>query len=118
MKEHARAFKPVFVKANARLQDIFGLTMVELPSREKAASTSAAARRAQIAKEKAGKVGTSNAYILKNVLPGNVRDGVVSWDPEEQEWMVMLTVVLALIYVNDRVLSNGKLTLLVLHLVQ
>jgi hypothetical protein len=108
LKEHARAFKPLFVKTNARLQDIFGLQMVQLPNREKAASTSAAARRAQISKEKAGKIASSNAYILQNIVPGQVRLGVVNWEPKEQEWMVLLCLILSLIFVNDRVLSDGK----------
>ncbi|GES74228.1 MAGE-domain-containing protein [Rhizophagus clarus] len=99
--EHPRAYyEIVFNKAQERLEDIFGMKLAELP---KKSFGTGGARKPVGNKDK-----TSKSYILKNVLPQEYREtDIINWGKNEQEGL--LTVILSLIHVNGRVLSDDQL---------
>ncbi|RIB28767.1 MAGE family-domain-containing protein [Gigaspora rosea] len=110
LHEHSRAFTVVMSKARERLRDIFGMDLVELPAKEKKAVTSSGTtRRGGANKDKSSSA--SKSYALQNILPQKLREtGLIQWDRnEEQEIMGLLTVILSLIHVNGRVLSDDQL---------
>ncbi|CAG8646897.1 10124_t:CDS:2 [Cetraspora pellucida] len=109
LHEHSRAFTVVMNKARERLRDIFGMDLVELPAKEKKAVTSSGTtRRGGANKDKSS---SSKSYALQNILPQKLRDtDLIQWDRNgEQETMGLLTVILSLIHVNGRVLSDDQL---------
>ncbi|CAG8761955.1 736_t:CDS:2, partial [Acaulospora morrowiae] len=107
LKEHSRSFPVILSKAQERLRDIFGMDLVELPVKDKRVNigSNAPRRNAQV-KEKS----SSNSYILKNILPKKLLEtDLINWDKNKDlEVMGLLTVVLSLILVNGRVLSDGR----------
>ncbi|CAG8477269.1 29376_t:CDS:2 [Racocetra persica] len=108
LHEHSRAFTVVMNKVRERLRDIFGVDLVELPAKEKKAVTSSGTtRRGGANKDKS----SSKSYALQNILPQKLRDtSLIQWDRNgEQETMGLLTVILTLIHVNGRVLSDDQL---------
>jgi hypothetical protein len=52
----------------------------------------------------------TKSYVLKNVLPKEYRmTNIISWEKNnEEDIMGLLTVILSLIHVNGRVLSDGE----------
>ncbi|KAJ3093165.1 hypothetical protein HK102_006081 [Quaeritorhiza haematococci] len=105
LKEHTKAFPVVLKKAQQILRDTVGMELVELPTREKRAANTGAARRAQTAKaEPAG----SKAYVLRTILPIEERETMVEWG-DQAPHMILLCLILSLIYVNGRVLASDVL---------
>ncbi|KAJ3043055.1 hypothetical protein HDV00_005963 [Rhizophlyctis rosea] len=103
LKEHSRAFDAIFVKAQARLRDVFGLELVLMPSKEKPrGGASQSARRATEDRTPT----TSKAYILRSVLPPNTRESVNSWG-DEQPLMVLICIILSLIFVHGRSITDA-----------
>lgn len=101
--EHSRAYyEIVFDKAQERLEDIFGMKLAELP---KKSFGTGGARKPVGNKDKPTK-----SYVLKNVLPQEYREtDIINWGKNEQDIMGLLTVILSLIHVNGRVLSDDQL---------
>lgn len=104
LREHSRVYyEIVFDKAQERLEDIFGMRLAELP---KKSFGTGGARKPVNNKEK-----TLKTYVLKNVLPQEYKEtDIINWGKNEQDIMGLLTVILSLIHVNGRVLSNDQLT--------
>ncbi|CAG8507562.1 1926_t:CDS:2 [Diversispora eburnea] len=101
--DHSRAFPVVLLKAQEKLRDIFGMDLEELPTKEK----STVARRRVIKKENA----SAKSFMLRNILPKKLREiNLIQWDKnQELEKMGLLTVILSLIHVNGRTLSDDQL---------
>ncbi|RIA96908.1 MAGE family-domain-containing protein [Glomus cerebriforme] len=103
LHEHSRAFQVVFDKAQERLEDIFGMSLAELP--KKSFSTGG------IRKPVGNKDKTTKSYVLKNILPQEYREtDIISWEKNNEDIMGLLTIVLSLIHVNGRVLSDDQMT--------
>jgi len=107
LHEHSRAFQVVFDKAQERLEDIFGMSLAELPSKEKKSFGTGGSRKPVGNKDKP----STKSYVLKNVLPQEYRvSDIISWEKNnEEDIMGLLTVILSLIHVNGRVLSDDQL---------
>uniref|UniRef100_A0A1D1Z808 Melanoma-associated antigen G1 n=1 Tax=Anthurium amnicola TaxID=1678845 RepID=A0A1D1Z808_9ARAE len=104
LHEHSRAFyQIVFDKAQERLEDIFGMSLAELP---KKSFGTGGTRKPVGNKDK-----TTKSYVLKNILPQEYREtDIISWERNNEDVMGLLTVILSLIHVNGRVLSDDQLT--------
>ncbi|CAG8602572.1 3845_t:CDS:2 [Funneliformis caledonium] len=98
LHEHSKTFQVVFEKAQELLVDIFGMSLAELPLKEKKAGGSR-------------KPTSSTKYVLKNILSQDYRKvGIISWEKNnEEESMGLLTVILSLIHVNGKLLSDEQL---------
>ncbi|KAJ3286956.1 hypothetical protein HK104_008805 [Borealophlyctis nickersoniae] len=107
LKEHGRAFEPLFKMAQERLRDIFGMELVKLPVRERKVTMSQAVRRGAN-KDKAAS--SSKSYVLRTIVPGEEREGMTKWG-DESPYMVLLCIVLSLIYVHDRVITDTALNM-------
>jgi len=103
-REHSRTFyQVVFDKAQERLEDIFGMSMAELPKKSFVAGGTR--------KPVGNKDQTAKSYVLKNILPQEYREtNIISWEKNNEDIMGLLTVILSLIHVNGRVLSDDQLT--------
>ncbi|RHZ56349.1 hypothetical protein Glove_402g46 [Diversispora epigaea] len=103
LADHSRAFPVVLSKAREKLSDIFGMDLVEMPTKEKPTS----ARRRVTKKENA----SAKSFMLRNTLPKKLREvNLINWDKnQELEKMGLLTVILSLIHVNGRILSDDQL---------
>ncbi|CAI2184238.1 12073_t:CDS:2 [Funneliformis geosporum] len=100
LHEHSRTYQVVFDKAQELLVDVFGMSLAELPLREKKAGGSRKPTQSY-----------STKYVLKNILPQDYREiGIISWEKNNEiESMGLLTVILSLIHVNGKVLSDEQL---------
>lgn len=111
---HSRKFKEVFIAANNELQDVFGMEMVELPTREK---TSVKQKRAAaIAANAEKKTKGSDQWVLRTVLPDAFRIPDIITPPAapdadaEAAYNSLYTMIIALITLSGGVLSDLKLT--------
>ncbi|CAG8531069.1 1000_t:CDS:2 [Ambispora leptoticha] len=107
LQEHSRAFQEIFEQAQDELRDIFGMEMVEMPSKEKKDfAGTGAARRANANK---GASTNCKSYALISILPQQMRNNdLIQWHDEEA-MMGLLTVILSLIFVNGQTLSDDQL---------
>ncbi|RKP11098.1 MAGE homology domain-containing protein [Thamnocephalis sphaerospora] len=106
LKDHSRAFRVIFEKTQVQLRRVFGMELVELPTREKAQQIGvSAARRAAVHREKT----STNTFVLRSILPAELRHAeLIDWG-EDAALMGFSMVVLSLIYVNERTLSEERL---------
>lgn len=112
---HGRSFKNVFASAQRTLRDIFGMQLVELPSKEK---TSLKDRRNQATQtsKTSNNTTSSKSWILLSTLPTALKNDPVIVQPTraptletEASYTAMYTFVLALIYLNNKALTDQKL---------
>ncbi|OAP59125.1 hypothetical protein AYL99_06423 [Fonsecaea erecta] len=102
----------VFEGAQRVLQDVFGMQLMELPSKEK---TTLKDRRAKVSQTKSSS-STTRSYILVSTLPPELKQNPLIVKPTrapneavEGSYIALYTVVLALIYFNDKALPDQKL---------
>lgn len=106
---HSRNFKRVFEQAQARLQSVFGMEMVELPARE----------RVTIREKRAQKGAPANkapaSWVLRSTLPTEFHDPAIlppSAAPtaaEEGMYTSIYTVLIALISLSGGALPEAKM---------
>lgn len=105
-----RQFKNVFAHAQLQLQTVFGMTLVELPAREKV--TLQQRRAAQKTAEKAK---TTASWVLVNVLPDPFRHPEILQPPaaptveEESKYSAVYTTLISLISLSGGQLPDAKL---------
>ncbi|KAI9145327.1 MAGE family-domain-containing protein [Paraphysoderma sedebokerense] len=98
LKEYNRSFTPVFNAAQEKLKDIFGMEMVELPSKERVLLPG---------KAKQTNSGPTKSYVLRNVLkPEVVAASEMINFKEDNAYMGLLGIILSLIYVKEKVASD------------
>ncbi|KAK4200303.1 MAGE family-domain-containing protein [Triangularia verruculosa] len=110
---NGRQFKAVFAGANKQLRAVFGMEMVELPAKDKNLMTTEQKRKA--AKSQSQKETTSNAYVLRSILPQELRtpalthpSKVISADGEAA-YTAIYTLIISLITISGGELSDPRL---------
>ncbi|KAK3396073.1 MAGE family-domain-containing protein [Sordaria brevicollis] len=110
---HGREFKKVFAGAQKQLRAIFGMEMVELPTRDRSLLTVEQKRKAT--KSQSQKEPTSNAYILVSVLPEHLRvpdiitPSKVQSADGEAAYVGLYTMLIAIITLSGGELSDPRL---------
>ncbi|KAK0723799.1 MAGE family-domain-containing protein [Apiosordaria backusii] len=110
---NGRQFKNVFAGAQKQLRAVFGMEMVELPARDKNLMTTEQKRKA--AKSQSQKESTSNAYILKNILPQELRTPALTRPSKvmsaegEAAYTAIYTMIISLITISGGELSDPRL---------
>ncbi|KAI0848227.1 MAGE-domain-containing protein [Daldinia vernicosa] len=110
---NTRSFKRVFEGAQAQLQQVFGMEMVELPVKEK--RTLKEKQRANARKAASQSTASSRQYILVSTLPPEYKSQSIiapSRIPsasEEAAYVGFYTMVISLIVLNGGELSDTKL---------
>ncbi|KAK4175688.1 MAGE family-domain-containing protein [Triangularia setosa] len=110
---NGRQFKAVFAGAQKQLRAVFGMEMVELPARDKNLMTTEQKRKA--AKSQSQKESTSNAYILTNILPQELRTPVLTRPSKvvsaegEAAYTAIYTTIISLITISGGELSDPRL---------
>ncbi|KAI5867735.1 MAGE-domain-containing protein [Durotheca rogersii] len=108
-----RSFKRVFEGAQAQLQRVFGMEMVELPVKEK--RTLKEKQKANARKAASQSVASSRQYILVSTLPREYKSQAIispSRIPstaEEAAYVGFYTMVISLVVLNGGELSDTKL---------
>ncbi|KAG9302319.1 hypothetical protein G9A89_008811 [Geosiphon pyriformis] len=109
LQEHSKVFQEIFDRAQYELRDIYGMELVELPTKEKKPATRSGTVRRATLNNKA----TSSAcksYTLVNILPEELKgDDIIHWQRDEESIMGLLTVILSLILVNGHILTDDQL---------
>ena len=108
----SRQFKNIFAEAQKVLQNTFGMRLVELPSKEK---TSLKDRRTQATQTRASNT-SSKSWILVSTLPDHykrnpnlVQPSHADSDEIESGYTALYSFIIALIYLNNGELAEGKL---------
>ncbi|KAI0838104.1 MAGE-domain-containing protein [Hypoxylon sp. FL0890] len=110
---HPRSFKRVFEGAQAQLQKVFGMEMVELPVKEK--RTLKEKQKANARKAASQSATSSRQYILVSTLPSEyksqsiVAPSRIPSTAEEAAYVGFYTMVVSLIVLNGGELSDTKL---------
>ncbi|KAI2619726.1 MAGE-domain-containing protein [Hypoxylon sp. NC1633] len=108
-----RSFKRVFEGAQAHLQKVFGMEMVELPAKEK--RTLKEKQKANARKANSQSNTSSRQYILVSTLPREYRSqsiiapSRIPSTPEEAAYAGFYTMVISLVVLNGGELSDTKL---------
>lgn len=89
------SFVPIFEEAQEKLREVFGMEMVELPSKDKGTGA---------AKKAAAK--STKQYVLRSTLDPKKMSKVLAWKKELPS-MSVLYVILALIMMSNDVLTEG-----------
>ncbi|KAF9437368.1 hypothetical protein BGZ76_001036 [Entomortierella beljakovae] len=94
LNDHPKLFDTVFLKAQERLRDIFGMELVELKTKSRSGQSS----------DKGAK-----SYMLRNILPLELLSGaVIDWEGELED-MGLLMVILSLIMVREGAIYESAL---------
>ncbi|KAK4649573.1 uncharacterized protein QC761_120190 [Podospora bellae-mahoneyi] len=110
---NGRQFKTAFAGAQKQLRAVFGMEMVELPARDKNLMTTEQKRKA--AKSQSQKEATSNAYILTNILPEELRTPALTRPSKvvsaegEAAYTALYTTIISLITISGGELSDTRL---------
>ncbi|KAF3062091.1 Non-structural maintenance of chromosome element 3 [Daldinia childiae] len=110
---NTRSFKRVFEGAQAQLQQVFGMEMVELPVKEK--RTLKEKQRANARKAASQSTASSRQYILVSTLPPGYKSqsiiapSRIPSTSEEAAYVGFYTMVISLIVLNGGELSDTKL---------
>ena len=112
----SRAFKAVFEGAQACLKDTFGMTLTELPVKEKiTVSQKRAAQRANEASQGSASA-SSKSYVLTSTLPPSLRTPLILPPPRmpsvgaEAGYVGLYTFIVSIIYLcQGSRISEGKL---------
>ncbi|KAI5814731.1 MAGE family-domain-containing protein, partial [Pyronema omphalodes] len=102
---NGRIFKDVFALSQKDLAEVFGMTLTELPVRDK---TKLSQRRAAAS---SSSTATSKNYILTSILPSEYRIPSIMSPASFQDstYLGLVSFVVALVYQNGRVLPQNKL---------
>lgn len=106
MKVAPRQWNQVFQETQKRLREIFGLELVELPTKEKVTlSQKRAAARAEKPSSSTG------SYVLCSVLPQKYRISEILGGQLQNEaaFMGFVTIVITLVYISGGQLSESRL---------
>ena len=110
--QNSRQFKSIFEEAQKQLKNVFGMQLVELPSKEK---TSLKDRRNQATQTKAPST-TSKSWILVSILPKEYKENKNIMQPthapsveSEAEYTGFYSMTVALIYLNSNELTEQKM---------
>ncbi|KAK5198827.1 hypothetical protein LTR96_000262 [Exophiala xenobiotica] len=113
---HGRSFKTVFASAQRTLRDTFGMQLVELPSREKTSLKDRRKEATQTQKSSSTNTTSSKSWILLSVLPSTLKTDPAIVQPTraptletEASYTALYTFILALIYLNNKALTDQKL---------
>ncbi|KAI0154486.1 MAGE-domain-containing protein [Hypoxylon sp. FL1284] len=110
---HSRSFRRVFEGAQAQLQRVFGMVMLELPIKEK--RTLKEKQKANARKASSQNTTPSRQYILVSVLPREYKSqsiiapSRIPSTPEEAAYVGFYTMVISLVVLNGGELSDTKL---------
>ncbi|KAI1648881.1 MAGE-domain-containing protein [Daldinia loculata] len=110
---NTRSFKRVFEGAQAQLQQVFGMEMVELPVKEK--RTLKEKQRANARKAASHSTASSRQYILVSTLPleyksqSIIAPSRIPSTSEEAAYVGFYTMIISLIVLNGGELSDTKL---------
>ncbi|KAI1370707.1 MAGE-domain-containing protein [Hypoxylon crocopeplum] len=110
---NSRSFKRVFEDAQAQLQNVFGMEMLELPVKEK--RTLKEKQKANARKAASQSTTSSRQYILVSTLPREyksqsiVAPSRIPSTPEEAAYVGFYTMIISLIVLNGGELSDTKL---------
>ncbi|KAF8418190.1 MAGE family-domain-containing protein [Tirmania nivea] len=108
---NSRLFKPVFASAQSSLHAIFGMTLTELPMRDKLTLTQ---KRSALRSQKPAST-NSKSYILTTLLPPAFRvpeilsAGTTSTNTKEEAYVALTTTICSLVYLNGRSINEAKL---------
>ncbi|KAF8445196.1 MAGE family-domain-containing protein [Terfezia claveryi] len=106
---NSRLFKPVFASAQAALRTVFGMTLTELPIRDKLTLTQ---KRSALRLQKPT---SSKSYILTTLLPPAFRvpeilsAGTALTNTKEEAYVALTTTICSLVYLNGRSINEAKL---------
>ncbi|KIX95840.1 uncharacterized protein Z520_08548 [Fonsecaea multimorphosa CBS 102226] len=108
------SFKNVFEGAQRELQDVFGMQLMELPSKEK---TTLKDRRTQATQTKSSSSNNSTkSWILVSTLPPQFKQNPLIAQPTrapnvdvESSYTALYTFILSLIYLNNNAVTDQKL---------
>ncbi|KAH0844072.1 hypothetical protein AYO21_02172 [Fonsecaea monophora] len=107
------SFKNVFEGAQRVLNDVFGMQLMELPSKEK---TTLKDRRTQATQTKSSMTNSSKSWILVSTLPAELKQNPVIAQPTrapsidvESSYTALYTFILSLIYLNNNAVADQKL---------
>ena len=108
-----RQFKPIFSSTQKTLRHVFGMELVELPSKEK---TTFKDRRTQATAPKSTTNTTSKSWVLVSTLPKEYKINPIIMQPSrapstdiESGYTALYTFVIAVIYLNNNEISEAKL---------
>ncbi|KAI0886095.1 MAGE-domain-containing protein [Annulohypoxylon maeteangense] len=110
---NSRSFKRVFEGAQSRLQQVFGMEMLELPAKEK--RTLKEKQKANARKAASQNTTSSRQYILVSTLPPEykfqsiIAPSKIPSSSEEAAYVGFYTMVISLIVLNGGELSDTKL---------
>ncbi|KAK0656508.1 MAGE family-domain-containing protein [Cercophora newfieldiana] len=113
LSRHGREFKKVFNGAQEQLRMVFGMEMVELPTKDRNLMTADQKRKA--AKTQSQKEASSNAYILVSILPnayrkpGIIAPSKVQSADGEAAYAALYTIIIAIIQLSGGELSDPRL---------
>jgi hypothetical protein len=112
LQEHSRQFGVVFKEAKEQLMEIFGMTLVEVPVRDKITrnrmTQSQQPNSSQVQSSQA-KLPSSHSYILYNVLNEELSaHQVLHGIDAEYSTVGLLYFILCIIFVNEQELGEGK----------
>ena len=94
LKQHVKAFPLIFEKANSYLHHVFGMKLVELPSRENLKSTQETCF-------------MKGPFALVSVLSWKERQACISYG-NQQETVTLLTIILSMIFGCGGFMPEGK----------
>ncbi|KAG4095595.1 MAGE-domain-containing protein [Neocallimastix lanati (nom. inval.)] len=118
IKDNMKIFPLVFDKAQKTLRTVYSMELVEYPTRgsaihslnksndsetpaTQATQSSQASTSSQTsAKKSSSKKYSTNSYILRNIIPGNLRRGL-TFNKKDYQWHGFIIIVLCLVYVNS-----------------
>ncbi|KAL1930998.1 hypothetical protein VTP01DRAFT_10135 [Rhizomucor pusillus] len=104
LHERTREFKTVYQKAQEKLKYLFGMEMSELPSREKGGL------KVNLSKTDGPKAQSTNSYVLINKLDAKYKvHEILPHSEEEYQQTGLLYVILALIFVHEKTITDVDL---------
>jgi len=127
IKDNMRIFPVVFEEAQKILRSVYSMELVEYPTRgttihslnqsnsqasqrdtSATQGSQASSSQALPSKRTSSKKYTTNSYILRNLIPGKLRKGLL-FNEEDYQIHGLLTIILCLVYVNGNRIKEDAL---------
>lgn len=127
IKDNMRIFPIVFEEAQKILRSVYSMELVEYPTRgttihslnqtnnqasqrdtQATQASQASSSQALPSKRTSSKKYTTNSYILRNLIPGKLRKGLL-FNEEDYQIHGLLAIVLCLVYVNGNRIKEDAL---------
>ncbi|KAL2161205.1 hypothetical protein VTH06DRAFT_8425 [Thermothelomyces fergusii] len=111
---HGKEFKRVFEGAQKQLRAVFGMEMVELPTKDRSLMTTEQKRKAAKT-QSSQKETSSNAYVLTSILPEEYRTAAILAPSKvesadgEASYIALYTAIIAIITLSGGELSDPRL---------